>query len=61
MAAQTVPFPDDSLRSLDEVLRAHVLAVLTACNGNRTVAARTLQIDRKTIYRMLLRWRSIPA
>jgi transcriptional regulator of acetoin/glycerol metabolism len=33
-----------------------VIAVLTACHGNRTVAARALQVDRKTIYRMLQRW-----
>jgi transcriptional regulator of acetoin/glycerol metabolism len=42
--------------SLHEVKRAHVLAVLEACHGNRTLAAQFLQVDRKTIYRMLRRW-----
>jgi DNA-binding protein Fis len=33
-----------------------VLRVLEACDGNRTDAAKMLGLDRKTLYRKLLRW-----
>jgi transcriptional regulator of acetoin/glycerol metabolism len=56
MAVSTDSTHIETLASLDEVLRNHVIAVLAACNGNRTLAARALKIDRKTIYRMLQRW-----
>ncbi len=41
---------------LDEIRRRHVARVLEACGGNRTDAARVLKLDRKTLYRRLLRW-----
>jgi len=44
------------LLSLEVVERRHVLRVLEACNGNRTDAAKMLDLDRKTLYRKLLRW-----
>jgi len=44
------------LLSLEEVERRHVLRVLEACHGNRTDAAKILDLDRKTLYRKLLRW-----
>ena len=44
------------LRDLDEVKRAHVKHVLEACGGNRSLAARSLGVDRKTLYRNLARW-----
>ena len=44
------------LLTLEEVERRHVLRVLEACNGNRTDAAKMLGLDRKTLYRKLLRW-----
>nr|MBA3465265.1 sigma-54-dependent Fis family transcriptional regulator [Deltaproteobacteria bacterium] len=44
------------LMSLEEVERRHVLRVLEACEGNRTDAAKILDLDRKTLYRKLLRW-----
>jgi transcriptional regulator of acetoin/glycerol metabolism len=48
------------LPGLDEVLREHVLHVLEACGGNGRKAARILDIDRKTLYSMLRRWRAQP-
>jgi transcriptional regulator with GAF, ATPase, and Fis domain len=42
--------------TLDGMVRSHVLAVLDRNRGNRAVAARSLGIDRSTLYRMLMRW-----
>jgi DNA-binding NtrC family response regulator len=47
---------NDDLVSLDEVRRRHVTQVLEHCNGNRTNAAKILHLDRKTLYRKLVRW-----
>lgn len=44
------------LVTLEEVERRHVLRVLEACDKNRTDAAKILGLDRKTLYRKLLRW-----
>jgi two-component system response regulator HydG len=44
------------LLTLEEIERRHVLRVLEACKGNRTDAAKILEVDRKTLYRKLLRW-----
>ena len=44
------------LLTLEEVERRHVVRVLEACHGNRTDAAKVLGLDRKTLYRKLLRW-----
>jgi DNA-binding NtrC family response regulator len=44
------------LLTLDEVRRRHVAKILEACGGNRTSAAQVLKIDRKTLYRKLVRW-----
>jgi two-component system response regulator AtoC len=44
------------LMTLEEIERRHVLRVLEACEGNRTDAAKILDLDRKTLYRKLLRW-----
>lgn len=44
----------DALLPLAEVKRRHVLAVLDACGGSRTDAARVLDVDRKTLYRWLV-------
>ena len=43
-------------QTLDDVARAHVKAVLAACHGNRTNAARVLGVDRKTLARNMIRW-----
>lgn len=42
--------------SLADVERRHILAVLSACNGQRDEAARQLGISRKTIDRKLAAW-----
>lgn len=41
------------LVDLATVKRAHVRYVLDACGGNRSLAARILGVDRKTLYRHL--------
>ena len=48
--------PAETLSSLDEVERRHVLAVLSATGGNRSAAARILGIERKTLSRKLKAW-----
>ena len=44
------------LVSLEEVERRYVLRVLEAVAGNKTLAARILGLDRKTLYRKLARY-----
>ena len=39
------------LRSLEEVERDHIARVLVATNGNKTLAAKILGVDRRTLYR----------
>jgi Nif-specific regulatory protein len=41
------------LLPLAEVEKRHILRVLDACKGNRTAAARSLQIGRNTLARKL--------
>ncbi|HEY6032750.1 MAG TPA: helix-turn-helix domain-containing protein [Kofleriaceae bacterium] len=47
---------EEGLLTLEEVDRRHILHVVEMCGGNRTNAAHVLHIDRKTLYRKLLRW-----
>ena len=42
--------------SLDEIEQRHILLVLDACGGNKTQAAKTLQIDYKTLLSKLKRY-----
>jgi DNA-binding NtrC family response regulator len=44
------------LLPMEEVERRYILHVLEALGGNRTLAARVLRLDRKTLYRKLLRY-----
>lgn len=49
------------LIDLASVKRAHVRYVLSACGGNRSLAARILGVDRKTLYRHLAHTDSEPS
>jgi two-component system response regulator AtoC len=44
------------LLTLEEVERHHILRVMEAVRGSRTVAAQALGLNRKTLYRKLLRY-----
>jgi len=46
----------EELVPLEEVERRYVLRVLDASSGNKTIAARVLGLDRKTLHRKLERW-----
>jgi two-component system response regulator HydG len=51
----TADAPSDFV-TLDEVEKRYILRVLEAHRGNKTAAARTLGIERKTLYRKLEAW-----
>jgi transcriptional regulator with PAS, ATPase and Fis domain len=51
----SVAFPEE-LVSLDEIERQYTLHVIDRCNGNMSRAAEILQIDRRTLYRMMERY-----
>ena len=46
----------DSLQPLEEVERRYVLQALQTLGGNKSLAAKVLRVDRRTLYRMLERW-----
>src|SRR5580698_2569136 len=46
---------------MDEVERRYITRVLEALDGNKASAARLLGMDRRTLYRKLERWGSVPA
>jgi DNA-binding NtrC family response regulator len=46
----------ESIPSLDAVERRHITRVLSASHGNKTLAARVLGIDRKTLHRKLTQY-----
>lgn len=45
---------DDQFVTLDDLEKRYILRVVEALNGNRSLAAQTLGLDRKTLYRKLL-------
>ena len=45
---------DDQFITLDDLEKRYILRVVEALNGNRSLAAQTLGLDRKTLYRKLL-------
>ena len=48
----------DELTTLEDVERRYILHVLKAVEGNKTLAAKTLGLDRKTLYRKLAQYES---
>lgn len=54
-ALLTTPAPGTKWLTLDELVQRYVRLVLADCNGDKAMAARILDIDRKTIYRRLAR------
>lgn len=44
------------LPTFEEVNRAYFIAVLGAVGNNKTQAARVLEVDRRTVYRLMERW-----
>jgi DNA-binding NtrC family response regulator len=50
----SIVFPRELL-PLEEIERQYILHVVQRCNGNMTRAAEVLQIDRRTLYRMVER------
>ena len=58
VATRLVVAADDvsELVTLEEVEKRYVLRVLETLKGNKTAAARTLGIERKTLYRKLESW-----
>jgi two-component system response regulator HydG len=55
-AAGDGPSHLSTLLSLDDAERQHILRVLEAVHGNRTLAAQILGVDRKTLFRKLKRY-----
>ncbi len=54
MRTENVMTPEAAqLEPLSEIARKHILRALEACHGQRSLAARVLRIDRKTLYRRL--------
>jgi DNA-binding NtrC family response regulator len=49
-------FPRD-LVSLEEIERQYIVHVIQRCDGNMSRAAEVLSIDRRTLYRMIERFR----
>ena len=61
--ALRLPIRGTSPRTLEDIERAHILAVLEDCNGNQTQAAEVLDIDRVTLHNKLKKygWKRITA
>jgi transcriptional regulator of acetoin/glycerol metabolism len=47
---------DETMAPLDEVMKRHVLRVLSEVRGNKTRAAKVLGIRRATVYELLAKW-----
>lgn len=45
-----------SAQTLEDAEKEHVMEILSACNGNRSLAAERLNIQRRTLYKKLERW-----
>jgi len=54
--ALRLPLGEASARTLEDVEKAHILAILEDCKGNQTVAAEVLDIDRVTLHNKLKKY-----
>lgn len=54
--ALRLPVAEPTARTLEDVERAHILAVLQECKGNQTLAAEVLDIDRVTLHNKLKKY-----
>jgi DNA-binding NtrC family response regulator len=54
--ALRLPMSEPSTRTLEDVERAHILAVLQECKWNQTLAAEVLDIDRVTLHNKLKKY-----
>jgi DNA-binding NtrC family response regulator len=51
-----LPVAEPSVRTLEDVEKAHILSVLQECKGNQTLAAEILDIDRVTLHNKLKKY-----
>jgi len=51
-----LPVAESSVRTLEDVEKAHILSVLQECKGNQTLAAEILDIDRVTLHNKLKKY-----
>ena len=56
--ALRLPLAEHQPRTLEDIERAHILAVLEDCKGNQTLAAEVLDIDRVTLHNKLKKYGS---
>jgi len=54
--ALRLPVAEPAVRTLEDIERAHILAVLQECKGNQTLAAEILDIDRVTLHNKLKKY-----
>jgi DNA-binding NtrC family response regulator len=54
--ALRLPIAEPSARTLEDIERMHILAVLQDCKGNQTLAAEVLDIDRVTLHNKLKKY-----
>ena len=61
--ALRLPLAEHQPRTLEDIERAHILAVLEDCKGNQTIAAEILDIDRVTLHNKLKKygWKRVTA
>ena len=61
--ALRLPLAEHQPRTLEDIERAHILAVLEDCKGNQTLAAEVLDIDRVTLHNKLKKygWKRVAA
>lgn len=56
-----IPMPFDAHATVETVVRRHIKSVLDALGGNKTRAARILDIDRRSLYRWIQRMAEPPS